>query len=71
MQTPSTDDFMVSVRETLVVGLKFKGKMLARGLTTAWTKCPRCGGRIDAVLAGPKKHIHMSCRTLGCIQMME
>lgn len=65
------DDFMKAVRETLEVGLKLKGKMIERGLDRARTKCPKCGGRIDAVLVGRKKHIHMACRTTGCMQMME
>ena len=67
----AADDFMAGMRQAFETGLKLKSRMIERGLDRAQTKCPRCGGRIDAILAGPKKHIHMSCRTPSCIQMME
>lgn len=52
--------------QRLKVALKEKGKR--RG----WTKCPRCGGKVIAVLAGKRDHLHMGCQTPGCdVRMME
>ena len=41
------------------------------GKRRGWTRCPRCGGKIAAFLAGSRDHLHMSCETQNCIRMME
>jgi hypothetical protein len=51
---------------------RVKAAMRAKNRTQAWTKCPKCGGKVRAVLAGRKQHLHMACETAGCtIRMME
>jgi hypothetical protein len=51
---------------------RVKAAMRAKNRTRAWTKCPKCGGKVLAVLAGRKQHLHMACETAGCnIRMME
>lgn len=64
-------DFAAQFRETLDLAMRLKSAMKDRGKATAWTKCPRCGGKVRAVLAGHKQHIHMACETAGCIRVME
>lgn len=65
-------DFMADFDQSLTLALKVKAAMKAKGKTTAWTKCPRCGGKVRAVLAGHKQHIHMACETAGCnVRVME
>jgi ribosomal protein S27AE len=71
MENRTDADFWDKVRPTLELAQKMKAAMKAKGKTTAWTKCPRCGGKVRAVLAGHKQHIHMACETAGCIRMME
>ena len=61
------DDFM----ETFTLAQKIKAALKANGKRRGWTKCPRCGGRIVAVLAGRRDHLHMACETPNCIRMME
>lgn len=61
------DDFM----ETFRLAVKLKAALKDKGKRRGWTKCPRCGGRIVAVLAGKRDHLHMSCETPNCIRMME
>ena len=50
---------------------KMKTAMLKKGKFSGWTKCPECGGKVRAVLAGRKNHIHMACETPGCMRVME
>lgn len=38
-----------------------KQNMEKKGLTRAKAKCPYCDGYWHAILAGPKKHIHLRC----------
>lgn len=65
------DDFMASMRETLGLATKVKAALLAKGMRQGWTKCPRCGGKITAILAGRRDHLHMACETPNCIRMTE
>lgn len=51
--------------------MKLKKRMIERDLRVAWTKCPRCGGRLNASMSGRKNHIHAACETKGCLVMME
>jgi uncharacterized protein (UPF0212 family) len=69
--TDLDEDFKARVKLTFETGLKLKLRMKERGLTVAQTKCPKCGNRLDAALVGRKAHLHMACRTSGCLQMME
>ena len=65
-------DFMADFDQSLTLAMKVKAEMKAKGKTSAWTKCPRCGGKVRAVLAGHKQHIHMACETRGCnVRVME
>lgn len=50
---------------------KVKEAMLRKGKRRVWTKCPRCGKKVSAVLAGRRDHLRMSCETKGCIWVME
>lgn len=65
------DEFMVRLDETLQLAVKVKAALRRTGKTQGWTKCPRCGGRVVAVLRGHKLHLHMACATPNCIRMME
>lgn len=64
-------DFMAAVAQTITTATRLKSKMKERGLTRAQTICPRCDGRLDAVLIGPKQHMRLWCSTPGYMQMME
>lgn len=64
-------DFKTRMGETLVLFVKVKAALKAKGKRRGWTKCPRCGGRIVAFLAGRHDHLHMSCETPNCIRIME
>jgi hypothetical protein len=64
-------DFMARVCETIGLAIKVKAALKNKGKRRGWTKCPRCGGRIVAFLAGRHDHLHMSCETPNCIRMME
>lgn len=64
-------NFMIWLRETLDLAVKVKAALKAKGKRRGWTRCPRCGGKIAAALAGPRDHLHMSCETPNCIRMME
>lgn len=57
--------------DILDLGLRLKRALKRKGKTRGWTKCPRCGGKIHAILAGRKQHLHMCCETKSCISMME
>lgn len=46
-----------------------KKNMIKKGLTAAKAKCPYCEGEWRAVLAGPKKHMHMRCTKCGIMVM--
>lgn len=59
------------VSQTLTLAMKIKAAMKKKGKRRAWTKCPTCGGKIIATLAGRKDHIHMGCRDNGCHTLME
>lgn len=69
MTDPS--DFMAKVRETIDLATKVKAALKAKGKRQGWTKCPRCGGKITAFLAGRRDHLHMACETPNCIRMTE
>ena len=57
--------------EVLNTGMKLKKIMLKKHLKQARCVCPRCGGMIQATLAGPRNHLHMACDG-GCgMQLME
>lgn len=67
-------DVMKNLWFVMETGLKFKKVMLAKGLTRAQTKCPRCGveNALQGALAGRKNHLRMSCNTPKCeMSMME
>jgi hypothetical protein len=51
--------------------MMLKDAMRAKGKRRGWTRCPRCGGKITAILAGRKDHIHMACEKLDCLRLME
>lgn len=57
--------------EAMQLASKVKAALLKKNKRRGWTKCPTCGGRINAVLAGHKNHIHMACETPGCFRLME
>ena len=57
--------------QTIELAMRAKRAMIEKDKRRGWTKCPRCGGKITAVLAGRKNHLHMACETEGCIRMME
>ena len=57
--------------EVFALAAKVKAAMLRKDRRQVWTKCPRCGGKIIAVLAGRRNHLHMACQTPNCIKMME
>jgi len=59
------------LEETLKLGLRVKRALQRKGKTRGWTKCPRCGGKIHAILAGHRQHLHMICETKSCISLME
>lgn len=65
------EDFMASLRQTFDLSVKVKSALKRKGKRHGWTKCPRCGGKITAFLAGSRDHLHMSCETPNCIRMME
>jgi hypothetical protein len=53
------------------LAMKIKAALKAKERRHGWTKCPRCGGKITAILAGRRDHLHMACETPNCIRMME
>lgn len=54
------------------LGSKVKAAMLEKGKRQAWTVCPKCKGKVYAVLAGNRNHLHMRCSSEGCdVWMME
>lgn len=59
------------IGETLDLALRVRDAMLKKDKRRAWTKCPVCGSKIRAYLAGSKAHLHMACETKGCIWVMQ
>lgn len=66
-------DIMEMFRVQLDAGVKLKRVMLAKGLTRARAKCPKCGNEtLQGALAGRKNHMRMWCETPNCeMRMME
>jgi len=60
-------DFAVILELAHKVKAALKKKKKRKG----HTKCPICGQRVNAILAGPKDHLHMACVTPNCIRLME
>jgi len=65
--TMNVDDMIKSI----ALAQKVKAALLKQNKRRGWTKCPTCGGKINAVLAGHKNHIHMACETPNCFRLME
>ena len=65
------DDWMGAALADAALAGRVKAAMKRKGKRRAWTKCPRCGGRIIAHLAGPRDHIRMACVSVGCVRVME
>lgn len=58
------------LRKTIDIAIKLKAAMHKRSIRRARCVCPRCGGMIWGALAGPRSHLHMSCRgTCGMVFM--
>ncbi len=69
---PDTDaDWMDDALADMALAGRVKRAMQRKGRRRAWTRCPRCGGRILAALGGRKDHIHMACETENCVRIME
>lgn len=49
------------MRDMLKKSGVMKENMKKKGLMRAKAKCPYCSGYWHAVLAGPKKHMHLAC----------
>lgn len=66
---------MIDMKKMLAyfaTAMKLKEKMQKKGVRRAYTNCPHCeGGRIDAMLVGPRNHMHARCSTPGCFNIME
>lgn len=59
-------DWLKDVSETLMLASRLKRALLRKKKRRGWTKCPRCGSKVHAVLAGPRNHIHMGCENKEC-----
>jgi len=80
LDAPAKPSFSGLFGEVISTAEKFKAKMLAKGITSARTACPRCkaanpdrpsGHTLYGHISGPRKHFRMSCRN-GCgMAMME
>ncbi|MDR3496251.1 MAG: hypothetical protein P4L82_16755 [Ancalomicrobiaceae bacterium] len=68
---PFGEAFYDQIRLTTETGAKFKARLLKLGKRVGWTHCPKCGGRLEASLVGPRNHLHMACQTANCLWMME
>ncbi len=55
------DDWMDKQLKTLKYAMVMKDNMKKKSITAAKAKCPYCDGFWHGRLAGPKKHLHMSC----------
>lgn len=64
-------DFTSRMEEAFTLAIKVKAALKVSGRRRGWTKCPRCGGKVRAILAGSKGHLHMRCETADCISVME
>lgn len=62
---------MIDFKIILDLAYKVKGDLKRKGKRKGWTKCPICGQRVNAILAGHKDHLHMACVTPNCIRLME
>jgi ribosomal protein S27AE len=51
--------------------MESKQRMIQRKSTRATRTCPKCGGKVNMVLAGRKNHLHGACETPNCIRIME
>jgi hypothetical protein len=71
MTDTEPNDFRSAMLETMNLASKVKAALLRKGKRHGWTKCPRCGGKVHASLAGHKNHLHMACETPNCMRMME
>lgn len=67
VQPPPDDDIFSDLKWWL----ESKRKMIERNSTRATRTCPNCGGKVNMILAGPKKHLHGACETQGCMRIME
>lgn len=66
------DEFWEKAMVSINLAQRMKAAMIKKNKTSGWTKCPECGGKVNAVLAGPRQHIHMACKTKGCnVRAME
>lgn len=63
--------FLNAVATTLRDGIKLKQKMLAKGISSAWTVCPECGGKLQGRLVGRRKHMRLWCEGECKRSMME
>lgn len=63
--------FLKHLDVTMDLAIKVKAALKKKSKRRGWTKCPICGEKVTAVLAGNKDHLHMSCSTPHCIRMME
>lgn len=72
MVEPLSDEaFWKRAMEAVETGLKLKSIMLSKSLTACKCECPRCGQTINAILAGPKNHVHMACEGKCGMNLME
>ena len=51
-----------AIVEVLMTALKHKAEMIGSNERQRVAVCPRCGGSLRLLLAGPKNHIRMFCR---------
>lgn len=70
MTAPVQND-MRRFRVTIDLAEKVRAALIRKGKREGWTACPVCGGKVRAVLAGPRNHLHMACETPSCIRMMQ
>ncbi len=67
-----SDPFGDIIEKVLPMADRIKKALIAKGKRKGWTKCPECGEKIHAVLAGSRNHLHMACETKGCcMRVME
>lgn len=62
-----TSEFATLITFAMKLKASMKKKNVRRGIAT----CPKCGGKVTAILAGSRDHIHMACETKNCMAMME
>lgn len=49
--------------QALMIALVQKADMVAAGEDRRTVECPRCGGRLQFGLVGPRKHLRMACES--------